>query len=121
MIDANAGAGAAEHTTARLALVRLDQIVTRGALPSDVEQRLRRDLEQRPAARTPCSARTPTTNTYPNSSMARSSRRAAMPRPARSCWPGARRIHPHVEPGEINDQVLAAVQRRLDLEEPQII
>ena len=38
---------AAEHTTARLALVRLDQIVTRGALPADVEQRLRHDLEER--------------------------------------------------------------------------
>jgi NhaP-type Na+/H+ or K+/H+ antiporter len=113
---------AAEHTTARLALVRLDQIVTRGALPSDVEQRLRRDLEER--ARRAHAVLGPDADDEHLPELVDGAVVAA------ASYAEARQELLRLERaesirmwnrGEINDQALAAVQRRLDLEEQQII
>ena len=112
----------AEHTTARLALVRLDQIVTRGALPSDVEQRLRRDLEER--ARRAHGILGPDADDEHLPELVDGAVVAA------ASYAEARQELLRLERaetirmwsrGEIGDQALAALQRRLDLEEQQII
>ena len=113
---------AAEHTTARLALVRLDQIVTRGALPADVEQRLRRDLEER--ARRAHAILGPDADDEHLPELVNGAVVAA------ASYTEARQELLRLERtetvrmwnrGEIDDQALAALQRRFDLEEQQII
>jgi monovalent cation/hydrogen antiporter len=113
---------AAEHTTARLALVRLDQIAAQGALPDEVEQRLRRDLEER--ARRAHAVLGPGADdehlpelvegaviaaasyTEARQELLRLERTEAL-----RMWRG----------GEIGDAALQALQHRLDLEEQQIL
>jgi CPA1 family monovalent cation:H+ antiporter len=112
----------AEHTTARLALVRLDQIVTRGALPADVEQRLRPDLEERArrahAILGPDADDEHLPELVDGAVVAAASYTEARHELLR--LERAETVHMWNR-GEINDQALAALQRRLDLEEQQII
>jgi Na+/H+ antiporter len=113
---------AAEHTTARLALVRLDQIVAQGALPAEVEQRLRRDLEER--------ARRAHAVLGPGADDEHLPELVDVAVVAAASYTEARRELLRLERdesvqmwrrGEIGDQALQAVQRRLDLEEQQIL
>ncbi|MEN3307302.1 MAG: monovalent cation/hydrogen antiporter [Micromonosporaceae bacterium] len=113
---------AAEHTTARLALVRLDQIVTRGALPADVEQRLRRDLEERArrahAILGPDADDEHLPELVDGAVIAAASYTEARQELLRLERAEAIRMWNR---GEIGDQAIAALQRRFDLEEQQII
>jgi Na+/H+ antiporter len=113
---------AAEHTTARLALVRLDQIAARGALPTGVEQRLRQDLEER--ARRAHAILGPGADDEHLPELVDGAVVAA------ASYSEARQELLRLERaenlrmwnrGEIGDQALQALQRRLDLEEQQII
>jgi len=113
---------AAEHTTARLALLRLDQIVTRGALPNDVEHRLRRDLEAR--------ARRAHAILGPDADDEHLPEHVNGAVVAAASYTEARQELLRLERAEtvrmwnrreINDQALTALQRRFDLEEQQII
>jgi Na+/H+ antiporter len=112
----------AEHTTARLALVRLDQIVAQGALPEEVEQRLRRKLEEQ--ARRAHAALGPGADDEHLPELVDGAVHAA------ATYAEARQELLRVEreesvrlwqQGEIGEAALKAVQRRLDLEEQQIL
>ncbi|WP_431933999.1 Na+/H+ antiporter [Nonomuraea jabiensis] len=112
----------AEHTTARLALMRLDQIVAKGALPGDVELRLRRDLEER--ARKAHAMLGPGADDEHLPELVEGAVTAA------ATYAEARRELLRVEReeavrlwqrGEIGAEALQALQRRLDLEEQQIL
>jgi CPA1 family monovalent cation:H+ antiporter len=112
----------AEHTTARLALMRLDQIVAKGALPGDVELRLRRDLEER--------ARKAHAMLGPGADDEHLPELVAGAVTTAATYAEARRELLRVEReeavrlwrrGEIGDEALQALQRRLDLEEQQIL
>jgi monovalent cation/hydrogen antiporter len=113
---------AAEHNSARLALVRLDQIVALGTLPADVAQRLRRDLEER--------ARRAHAVLGPGADDEHLPDLVDVAVLAAASYAEARQELLRVERqeaihmwqrGEIGEAALQAVQRRLDLEEQQII
>ncbi len=113
---------AAEHTTARLALLRLDQLAAQGTLPEDVEQRLRHDLEER--------ARRAHAALGPGADDEHLPELVDVAVVAAASYTEARRELLRLERdesvrmwrrGEIGDQALQAVQRRLDLEEQQIL
>jgi CPA1 family monovalent cation:H+ antiporter len=112
----------AEHTTARLALVRLDQIVARGVLPTDVEQRLRRDLEERArrahAVLGPDADDEHLPELVDGAVIAAASYTEARQELLRLERAEAIRMWNR---GEIGDQAIAVLQRRFDLEEQQII
>ncbi|MFD1930294.1 hypothetical protein ACFSKW_02275 [Nonomuraea mangrovi] len=112
----------AEHTTARLALIRLDQMAAKGALPAEVEQRLRRDLEER--ARKAHAVLGPGADDEHLPELVEGAVSAA------ASYAEARRELLRLEReeavrlwqrGEIGDEALQALQRRLDLEEQQIL
>jgi Na+/H+ antiporter len=112
----------AEHNTARLALVRLDQIVGQDALPAEVEQRLRRDLEER--ARRAHAALGPGADDEHLPDLVDGAVIAA------ASYAEVRRELLRVErreavrlwqQGEIGEAALRALQRRLDLEEQQFL
>ncbi|MFC7584356.1 Na+/H+ antiporter [Nonomuraea antimicrobica] len=112
----------AEHTTARLALLRLDQIVAEGTLPGEVELRLRRDLEER--------ARRAHAELGPGADDEHLPELVEGAVTAAATYAEARRELLRVEReeavrlwqrGEIGDEALQALQRRLDLEEQQIL
>jgi CPA1 family monovalent cation:H+ antiporter len=112
----------AEHTTARLALVRLDQLAGQGSLPAEVEQRLRRDLEER--ARRAHAVLGPGADDEHLPELVDGAVVAA------ASYVEARQELLRVERreavrmwrrGEIGDAALQALQRRLDLEEQQIL
>jgi NhaP-type Na+/H+ or K+/H+ antiporter len=113
---------AAEHTTARMALVRLDQIVARSALPAEVEQRLRQDLEERArrahAILGPGADDEHLPELVDDAVTAAASYAEARQELLRLERAEAIRLWNR---GEIGDQALQALQRRLDLEEQQII
>jgi hypothetical protein len=113
---------AVEHTTARLALLRLDQIAAEGNLPEDVEQRLRRKLEEQ--ARRAHAVLGPGADDEHLPELVDGAVMAA------ETYAEARRELLRVERteavrmwrrGEIGEAALNAVQRRLDLEEQQIL
>lgn len=112
----------AEHTTARLALLRLDQIVAQGNLPEEVEQRLRKNLEEQ--ARRAHAALGPGADDEHLPELVDGAVVAA------ATYAEARRELLRIEraesiklwqQGEIGEAALNAVQRRLDLEEQQIL
>lgn len=113
---------AAEHTTARLALVRLDQIMVRSALPAEVEQRLRHDLEERArrahAILGPGADDEHLPDLVDGAIVAAASYTEARQELLRLERAESIRMWNR---GEIGDQALQALQRRLDLEEQQII
>ncbi|MBO0868404.1 MAG: Na+/H+ antiporter [Micromonosporaceae bacterium] len=112
----------AEHTTARLALVRLDQIAAQGMLPDEVEQRLRRDLEERArrahAVLGPGADDEHLPELVEGAVVAAASYAEARQELLRLERTEALRMW---REGEIGDAALQALQRRLDLEEQQII
>jgi hypothetical protein len=102
--------------------VRLDQIAAGGALPADVNQRLRRDLEER--ARRAHAILGPGADDEHLPELVDGAVTAA------ASYAEARRELLRLERaetirmwnrGEIGDQALQAQQRRLDLEEQQIL
>ncbi len=112
----------AEHTTARLALMRLDQIAAQGNLPEEVEDRLRRKLEEQ--ARRAHAALGPDADDEHLPELVDSAVLTA------STYAEARQELLRVErdesvrmwqQGEIGEAALKAIERRLDLEEQQII
>jgi CPA1 family monovalent cation:H+ antiporter len=113
---------AAEHTTARLALIRLDQIAARGALPAEVEQRLRADLEDKArrahAILGPGADDEHLPDLVDGAVVAAASYTEARQELLRLERAESIRMWSR---GEIGDGALQAVQRRLDLEEQQII
>ena len=113
---------AAEHTTARLALLRLDQIAGHGALPEEVEERLRRDLEEQ--ARRAHAVLGPDADDEHLPDLVDDAVTAA------ATYADARKELLRLEreesvrlwrQGEIGEAALKAVQRRLDLEEQRIL
>lgn len=113
---------AAEHTTARLALLRLDQIAGQGALPEVIEQRLRHDLEEQ--ARRAHAVLGPDADDEHLPELVDDAVASA------ATYADARRQLLRLEreesvrlwrQGEIGEAALQAVQRRLDLEEQQIL
>jgi hypothetical protein len=113
---------AAEHTSARLALLRLDQIVAQGTLPEEVEQRLRTSLEEQ--ARRAHAALGPGADDEHLPELVDGAVLAA------ATYADARRDLLRVEreeairmwrQGEIGEAALKAVERRLDLEEQQML
>jgi CPA1 family monovalent cation:H+ antiporter len=112
----------AEHTTARLALMRLDQITAQGNLPEEVENRLRHKLEEQ--ARRAHAALGPDADDEHLPELVDSAVLTA------STYAEARQELLRVErlesvrmwqQGEIGEAALKAIERRLDLEEQQII